>query len=117
MIIAIYDWLQDAVDYINLVYPEDTFANLTILYGFDTIGIDEENCGFAAYNPETKTIMLADPNELIGDTFADKKCTAITNLFHEYRHHQQNIYGLDFDEEDAEQFAETMYQRYLRWEI
>ena len=117
MIRVIPDWLQDAVDFLNREFPEDTDVNVSILYGFDSVGIDENNCGFAVYNTETNSIMIADYNELknsINDlSWEDVKDTTITNLFHEYRHHQQNTYNWDFDEEDAEVFANHMYKEYL----
>lgn len=117
MISVIPDWLQDAIDYLNQEFPEDEDVNVSILYGFDSVGIDEDNCGFAVYNTETKSIMIADYNELKNSfeelSWTDVKYITIIGLFHEYRHHQQNVYNWDFDEEDAEIFANHMYKEYL----
>lgn len=119
MVNVIPDWLQDAIDYLNQEFPLDDDVNVSILYGFDSVGIDEDNCGFAVYNTETKSIMLADYNELknaINDlSWEDVKDITITNLFHEYRHHQQNAYGWNLGEDDAEHFAEHMYKRFVSW--
>lgn len=118
MINVIPDWLQDAVDFLNKRFPKDKDVNVSILYGFDCVGTDEDNCGFAVYDTETKTIMLADYNELKNTfeelSWADVKDTTITNLFHEYRHHQQSIYGWDFSEDDAEDFANYMHLKFMR---
>ena len=117
MVNIIPNWLQDAIDFLNKGFSKDEDVNVTILYGYDCVSEDENNGGFAVYNTETKTIMLADYNELknLFDelSWTDVKATTIINLFHEYRHHQQNIYGWDFSEEDAEDFAEHMYEEFV----
>lgn len=117
MINVIPSWLQEAVDFLNKKYPDDENVNMTILYGFGSVGVDDDNCGFAVYSTETNSIMIADYNvikETISElTWDDVKETTITNLFHEYRHHQQNMQNLDFDEEDAEGFAIRMYKEFL----
>lgn len=117
MISMIPDWLQDAIDFLNQEFPEDQDVSVSILYGFDSVSADEDNCGFAVYNPETKAIFLADYNELKYSlkelSLTDIKGVTITNLFHEYRHHQQNTYGWDLSEDDAEHFAEHMYKEFV----
>ena len=119
MINVIPNWIQDAIDFINQEFPEDEDVNVSILYGFDCVGIDEDNCGFAAYNVEAKAMMIADYNEIKKSlrelSCSDIKRETIINLFHEYRHHQQNIYGWDFSEEDAEDFANHMYKDFIAW--
>ena len=119
MINVIPDWLQDAIDFLNESFQYDEDVNVTILYGFDCVGTDENNCGFAVYNTETKTIMIADYNEVKNSlkelSWEDVKNTTIMNLFHEYRHHQQNTYGWDLSEDDAEHFAEHMYKEFVSW--
>lgn len=119
MINVIPFWLQDAIDFLNNIFAEDEDVNVSILYGFDCVSTDENNYGFAVYNTETKTIMLADYNEISNlfeeMSWNDVVATTITNLFHEYRHHQQNTYGWDFDEEDAEVFANHMYKEFVSY--
>lgn len=127
MINVIPDWLQDAIDFLNQEFKEDEDVNVTILYGFDCVGTDEGIGGFAVYNTEAKTIMLADYNELkrvfdglshtdVGElSWQDVKDTTIMNLFHEYRHHQQNTYGWEISEDDAEHFAEHLYKEFVSW--
>lgn len=117
MIQTIPNWLQEAITWINQKYPEEENVNLTILYGYDSVICDEkgEQGGFAAYNTEAKSIYLADPKvmqESYNLSEEDERTATIGDLFHEYRHHQQNIQGLPFDEEDAEAFAEAMYRQY-----
>ena len=117
MINVIPDWLQDAIDFLNQEFAEDEDVNVSILYGFDSVSMDEYGCGFAAYNTETKSIFLADYNEIKNSfkelSWIDVKDTTITNLFHEYRHHQQNTYGWDLSEDDAEHFANHMYAEFI----
>lgn len=71
--------------------------------------------GFAAYNTESKSIYIADPDEI------QKSCdlseqdvieTTIMNLFHEYFHHQENIHQWAPNEEQAEDFAKKMMWEY-----
>lgn len=111
------DWLHTVVDFLNEEFKEDEYVTVSILYGYDSICSSEDDCGFAVYNTETKHIYLADPY-VIKETFEDiteedMKETTIYNLLHEYRHHQQNIYKWDFDEDDAEYFAEQIYSYYI----
>lgn len=116
MIKIIPPWLQEAVNWLNQKYPEEEDVNMTILYGYDTVCAPEEaGTGFAVYNALDKNIYLADPKEIqesCGISEEDAKITSIENLFHEYRHHQQNIRKLPFNEEDAEEFAVAMYKQY-----
>lgn len=115
MIQTIPYWLQNAIDFLNIEFQVDEDVNVSILYGFDSVCVDEDNCGFAAYNNETKSIFLADPAMLIDicETEEDVRQTTIMNLFHEYRHHQQCIDDLDLSEDDAEDFAKQMYEEYI----
>lgn len=119
MINVIPDWLYDAIDFLNQEFPEDEDVNISILYGFDCVSTDENNYGFAVYNTETKTIMIADYNELKNAlkelSWEDVRDVTINNLFHEYRHHQQNIYGWDLSEDDAEHFAKQMFAEFIYW--
>lgn len=116
MIHTIPSWLQKAVTWLNQKYPNEEDVNLTILYGYDSVCDPKEaGTGFAIYNILDKNIYIADPKEIQKScdiSEEDAKITTIESLFHEYRHHQQNLQGLPFDEEDAEQFAEVMYEQY-----
>jgi hypothetical protein len=114
MINIIPNWLTDAVHFLDDIFPYDEDVNMSILYGFDSVGTDKDNCGFAVYNTESKSIFLADYNELKKSfeelSWDDIRYATIIDLFHEYRHHQQNIYGWDLSENDAEKFANDMYE-------
>ena len=50
MINTIPCWLQNAIDFLNQEFCEDEDVNVSILYGFDSVCTDEDNCGFAVYN-------------------------------------------------------------------
>ena len=120
MINIIPNWLQNAVNFINNKFPDEEDVNMSILYGYDCVDTDENIGGFAVYNTVTKTIMLADYKELkkiltdVGElSWEDVKNATIMSLFHEYRHHQQSIYGQNLSEEDAESFAEQMYEEFI----
>ena len=108
MIKVIPEWLQEAIDFLNQKYPDDKDVRLTVLYGYSKVDAGEYD-GFALYNTVSKSIFLADFSE-IKESFdlnlQEAIETTLLNLFHEYRHHQQNIYGLELDEDDAEKFAE-----------
>lgn len=112
------EWLQDAIDFVNREFPDDKDVTLTVLYGYSCVNTGEpgdDRCGFALYNTESESIYLADFSKIKNafDLSArDAIETTIMNLFHEYRHHQQNIYGLEINEDDAERFAEEMKNRF-----
>lgn len=117
MIRVIPDWLQEAIDFINQEFPNERDVRITILYGYDSVGVRGENeYGFAIYNTDTESIYLADFNKIKNKfdlSIQDSIESTLMNLFHEYRHHQQNIYHLDMDEEDAERFAEQMNLKFI----
>lgn len=120
MINTIPNWLQNAINFINQKFPNDKDANLCLLYGLDyMIASDGVNHSDGKYNALTNTIYLADFKNLsehYGGVNTSEDI-AILNLFHEYRHHQQYMYGYRFgDDEDAETFAMDMWQEYLIYE-
>ena len=112
---VIPEWLKGAVDWLNKRFPENEHVTMTVLYGYDCVSAGKD-VGFAAYDADEKNIMLADPEKIYREnpiSEQEMRNTTITSLFHEYRHHQQNIKNLHFDEEDAEVFAERMYRKYI----
>ena len=120
MIRTLPGWLQNAIDFIGREFSDDKDVTLTVLYGYSCVNSgepDDDRRGFALYNTESESIYLADFNEIknaFGLSVRDTIETTLMNLFHEYRHHQQNIYGLEIDEDDAERFAEEMKNKFLR---
>lgn len=106
-------WLQDWAP------AED--VKISILHGFDAVA-SENGDGFAAYNPDTKTILCADPcamRESLALSVQDAVDTALTNIAHEYRHHIQFVNYtspmlIDGQklEEDAEDFAQQALTAY-----
>lgn len=117
MIRVIPNWLQDAIDLLNDWFGYNEDVNLTILWGYDSICMDDERGGFAAYNTESKSIYIADPDEIQKScdlTEQDVIETTIMNLFHEYFHHQENIHQWASNEDQAEGFAKTMMEEYKK---
>ena len=101
-------WLSDR-------YPADD-VGITILHGFDSIDCGDAGGGFAAYNPETRSILCADPKQMklsFNLTEDEMKENALTNIAHEYRHHMQSVSNEPFSEDDAEEFANRATQVYL----
>ena len=114
MIQIVPEFLKDVIHWINDMYPDNPFVNLSVLWGYDSIGNEKES-GWAAYNPETMSIFISDPYTMaktLEMPVLDVEDTVIMNLLHEYRHHQQFIHNQIFDEEDAELFAAHMFKEY-----
>lgn len=116
MIRIIPEWLQEAIDFLNQEFPEDKDVTITILYGYEGVSYGENKQGWASYDADKKSIYMNDFTKL------KEKYNLYLNeaidftlmcLFHEYRHHQQNIYRLDMSEEDAERFAEQMKIKFM----
>ena len=121
MIKLIPEWLEKPIQFLNNKFPDDEDVDVSILYGFDSIG-NNEDFGYAAYNTDVKCIVLADPDKIaelleyeygVNGGKEEARVTTIQNLFHEYHHHQQNIHKENLDEYDAERFAVNMYEDYL----
>ena len=109
MVRLIPDWLQEAINFLNREFPEDRDVRMTVLYGYDSVSVEKDKWGVAAYNTDTESIFLADFTEIkkTYDLYLSEAVeTTLMNLFHEYRHHQQNIYNLNIDEEDADSSEE-----------
>lgn len=118
MIRVIPEWLQEAIDFINQEFPNDEDVRITIMYGWERFPWDDGTEAWAFYDTVTKAIFLADFSEIKekNNLYTSEAIDySIASLFHEYRHHQQNIYNLDMSEEDAENFAMQTSDKFNYW--
>lgn len=71
-----------------------------IMHGYDTIQAPNGDVCFGCYDPKTKEIYVADdiPKEALFHTIA-----------HEYKHYLQDIEGKEFSEEEAEEYADSIF--------
>lgn len=109
MIKILDEFERGFVEFLNNKNLTDKVVKLSILHNYETVGDGE--FGFAVYIPESKTIMLPTerPKEL-----ADYKEFIIHNLAHEYKHFLQDMNGQDFNEDEADQFADMIVEEYLK---
>ena len=118
MIRVIPEWLQEAIDFINQEFPNDEDVRITIMYGWERFPWDDGIESWAFYDADIKAIFLADFSEIKEKNnlyTAEAIDLSIEYLFHEYRHHQQNIYHLDMSEDDAENFATETTSKFNLW--
>lgn len=92
--------IDKTIKYLNDNYPTKEDVYIRIAEGFEVVSdpITGE-CGFGALNTEYKIIFIPsimENNELI------------RTIAHEYRHFMQMCDGVDFDENDAEEFADRI---------
>ena len=108
-------YIVEFCDWLSTRYPAED-VSISILHGFDSIDAGADGDGFAAYNPETRSIICADPNQMkvsFDLSEEDMVITALSNIAHEFRHHMQNIGAEQFSEDDAERFASAAVDRYV----
>ena len=91
------------ISYINKLKLTDKKVKLSILHNYQSVGSGDDNVGFAVYLPELNTIMLPTekPEEL-----EDDEDFVIHNLAHEYKHFLQDCNGEEFNEDEADKFAD-----------
>jgi hypothetical protein len=109
MIEILSEFESNFIKFLNEKHFTDKVVKLSILHNYETVGVD--GIGFAVYLPDLKTIMLPTerPEEL-----ADYKEFIIHNLAHEYKHFLQDISNSEFNEKEADQFADDMVKEYTR---
>jgi hypothetical protein len=91
-------------------YPKDEDVYVKILEGYDTVQAPNGTIGFGVYVPKERTIYI--PADLPDDEHA-----VITTIAHEYKHFLQDVEGQEFDEKEAELFAEIMYSMMIMQKI
>ena len=119
MIKPLPDWIEEVVNWLNNKFPDDEDVKLTMLYSFDTVELsDGIGTGWSVYKPQDQIIFLADSEEISKNisSYYDKpfQVDYIECLFHEYKHHQQNIQNKPFNENEAERFTIEMRKQFLR---
>jgi hypothetical protein len=105
----------DFIEFLNDKHFTDQEVKLSILHNYDCVG-GKDDTGFAVYIPHFKTIML--PTEVpaeIGEcaNMEDIKVFIISNLAHEYKHFLQDVNGEEFDEDEANKFADEVVEEYM----
>lgn len=99
------------ISYINKLKLTDKKVKLSILHNYQSVGSGEDNVGFAVYLPELNTIMLLTerPKEL-----EDDEDFVIHNLAHEYKHFLQDCNGEEFNEDEADKFADDIVEKFKK---
>lgn len=108
MIKILDDFELNFIRFLNSKNYTKEEVKLSILHNYESVSADDD--GFAVYIPETRTIML--PTK-VPDEIKDMKEFVISNLAHEYCHFIQDVTGREFDEEEADWFAEVEVNEYL----
>ena len=109
MIRILNDFELNFIEFLNDKQFTDEEVKLSILHNYDCVD-REYGSGFAVYIPKLKTIML--PTE-IPDEVKDMKEFVIHNLAHEYKHFLQDVNGEEFDEDEADKFADEVVSEYM----
>lgn len=86
--------------------PKIAPVALYVIPGYDTIQTPDGEFAFAVYSPKENRIIAAEgvSEELQGEV--------LRHIAHEYYHHIQKCSGDDFDEDEAENFAIEMSERW-----
>lgn len=110
MIKILNDFELNFVNFLNKKHFTDAVVRLSILHNYESVGNKDGESGFAVYMPELKTIILPTKTP---DEVGDYKEFVIHNLAHEYKHFLQDVNGAEFDEEEADQFADDVVKEYM----
>lgn len=104
MIKIINDDVNDFINFLDKEYPRDKTFYLHICEGHDSIQDPyTEGLGFGMFNRKTNHCYVA------GDLEEEQ---VLKTIAHEYKHFLQKYDMLDFNEEDAEDFAEMIYNKF-----
>lgn len=109
MIRILNDFEYNFIKFLNDKNFIDQEVKLSILHNYDCVDSDNGS-GFAVYIPGLKTIML--PTE-VPEEVKDMKEFVIHNLAHEYKHFLQDVNGEEFDEDEADKFADEIVSEYM----
>ena len=86
--------------------PKISPVELYVVPYYDTIQSPDGEFAFAAYKPDENRIIVAEGVD------EEIKSEILHFLAHEYYHHIQKINGDDFDEDEAENFAKSMCEKW-----
>lgn len=103
------DFEYNFVKFVNEKHFTKQEVKLSILHNYESVAGETGN-GFAVYLPELKTIML--PTE-VPEEVKDMKEFVIHNLAHEYKHFLQDVNGEEFNEDEADKFADEIVSEYM----
>ena len=104
MIKIINENVSDFIEFLNNEYPRDELFYLHICEGHDSIQDPyTERLGFGMFSKETNHCYVA------GDLEEEQ---VLKTIAHEYKHFLQKCDMIDFNEEDAEDFAEMIYNKF-----
>ena len=102
MIKIISDEINDFLEFLNSSYQSDESFYLHICEGHDSIQDPyTKNLAFGMFNRETNHCYVA------GNLEEEQ---VIKTIAHEYKHFLQKCEEIEFNEEDAENFAEDIYK-------
>ena len=105
MIKIINDDVNDFINFLDKEYPRDKTFYLHICEGHDSIQDPyTEELGFGMFGKESNECYVA------GDLEIEQ---VLKTIAHEYKHFIQKYDGVEFNEEDAENFADETYKRFV----
>jgi len=104
MIKIISDEINDLLEFLNAEYPKDESFYLHICEGHDSIQDPyTEGIAFGMFGRENDECYVA------GDLGIEQ---VLKTIAHEYKHFLQKYDDMEFNEKDAEDFAEDIYKRF-----
>lgn len=105
MIKIISDEINDFLEFLQNEYSNDAPFYLHICEGHDSIQDPyTEGLAFGMLNRETNHCYVA------GEIEEEQ---VLKTIAHEYKHYIQKCEGINFDEEEAEDFADYMYDKFV----
>ena len=85
--------------YYTICFENIAPVKVQIVHGYDCVETPDGEVGFSCYLPEENTIIV--PDDLPQDIF-------LSCIAHEIYHHIEHCFGLDYNEEKAEAFADEV---------
>lgn len=116
MIIIVDDTLKRFIEYLEKEYPMQDEVRVSILWGYDSCCDDETGgSGFAVYIPPLRTILIPSdiPEVILQEQDEElKRDFVIHNFAHEYCHFLQDMRGEEFNEQEADDFADNTVKKF-----
>lgn len=104
MIKIINENISDFIEFLNNEYPRDELFYLHICEGHDSIQDPyTESFAFGMFGRENNECYVA------GDLETEQ---VLKTIAHEYKHFLQKYENIEFNEKDAEDFAEDVYKQF-----